>query len=300
VVDARTYEVAARVAQASVFSPNLAVSRDGAEVWFTLKDSGKTQVMSAEEPFAVRATIETGSITNHVSLVDNADGRFAYVTVGGENAVKVFRRGEMPELVATIHTGDLPHGIWPSDDGTRVYVGLENQDAVVVIDTHRNEVLATIPIGQQPQALVYVPGAVPEGDGTANLAPLGEAGKAAHLTLGAAPGDAGSTANATVSVNSLGSLDLLQVAVCGLKAQQSYTLWLVASRTAPHGDKQALATFKTNVSGAQIVQAVGPLRRVLAPTDAEASRSAAQRFLIVTASDSEVTYLVQDMPARGR
>jgi DNA-binding beta-propeller fold protein YncE len=27
---------------------------------------------------------------------------------------------------ATIPVGDLPHGIWPSGDGTRVYVGLEN------------------------------------------------------------------------------------------------------------------------------------------------------------------------------
>jgi YVTN family beta-propeller protein len=236
VVDTRTYEVTARVPQASPFSPNLAVSRDGTEVWFTLKDSGRTQVMGAAEPFAVRATIDTGPITNHVSLVDDADGRFAYVTVGGENAVKVFRRGEKPELVATIHTGDLPHGIWPSDDGARVYVGLENQDAVVAIDTHKNEVLATIPTGQQPQALVYVPGAVPEGDGTANLAPLGEAGKAAHLVLSAAPGAAGTTASATVSVNSLGSLDLLQVAVSGLEAQHGYTLWLAASRTAPWGD----------------------------------------------------------------
>ena len=108
--------------------------------------------------------------------MDNAKGKFAYVTVGGENVVKVYRRGKKPELVATIPTGDLPHGIWRSGDGTRVYVGLENQDAVAAIDTLTNTVLATIPVGQQPQALVYIPGAVPTGDGTANLMPLGEAG----------------------------------------------------------------------------------------------------------------------------
>ena len=45
--------------------------------------------------------------------------------------VKVYRRGEKPELISTIATGDLPHGIWASGDGTRVYVGLENQDAVI-------------------------------------------------------------------------------------------------------------------------------------------------------------------------
>jgi YVTN family beta-propeller protein len=42
----------------------------------------------------------------------------------------------------------------------RVYVGLENSDAVVAIDTLKNKIIATIPIGQTPQALVYVPGAV--------------------------------------------------------------------------------------------------------------------------------------------
>src|ERR1043166_1492569 len=41
VVDTHTYKVIARVPQASPFSPNLAVSRDGNEVRFTLKDSGK-------------------------------------------------------------------------------------------------------------------------------------------------------------------------------------------------------------------------------------------------------------------
>src|SRR5246127_398286 len=183
VVDTRSYEVVARVPQASPFSPNLAVSRDGSEVWFTLKDSGKTQLMSAQPPFRILATLDTGPITNHVTLVENSNGKFAYVTVGEENAVKVFRRGEKPELIATISTGDLPHGIWGSGDGTRVYAGLENQDAVIAIDTITNKIIATIPVGQQPQALVYVPEAVPAGDGTSNLMPIGEASKAAHLKL---------------------------------------------------------------------------------------------------------------------
>ena len=200
VVDTKSYQVVARVPQASPFSPNLAVSCDGTEVWFTLKDSGKVQVMNTEPPFHILATIDAGPICNHVSLVDNANGKFAYVTVGAENVVKVYRRGEKPTLFATIPTGDLPHGIWTSGDGTRVYVGLENQDAVIAIDTLANKIIATIPSGQQPQALVYVPDAVPNGDGTANLMPLGDAGKAAHLTL-IAPDVHESSARATVSVN---------------------------------------------------------------------------------------------------
>ena len=294
VVDTKTYKVIARVPQASPFSPNLAVSQE--EVWFTLKDSGKTQVMRTNPPFAVFATLNTGPISNHVALVNNANGKFAYVTVGGENAVKVYRRSKTPQIVATISTGDLPHGIWQSGDGTRVYVGLENQDAVIAINTLSNKVIATIPIGQQPQALVYVPNAVPEGEGVSNLVPLGEAGNAGHLTL-AAPEGSGSQAQATVSVNALGPLDLLQIAVTGLKPGKIYKLWLVTSRTAPFGQKQPLTTFKANLIGAQIAQAIGPFRQVLTSKSENNSGNNAempqQRFLLLTADDSAAAELVQ-------
>lgn len=292
VVDTQTYEVVSRVPQASPFSPNLAVSRDGKEVWFTLKDSGKTQVMSAEPPFQIRATLDCGPLCNHVALVDSANGNFAYVTVGGENIVQVYRRGDSPKLVTTIPTGDLPHGIWGSDDGTRVYVGLENQDSVVTIDTLSNRIIATIPVGQQPQALVYVPQAVPDGAGAANLMPLGDAGKAAHLTLVAPEGN-NNPAHATVSVNNLASLDLLQAALSGLKPGQNYTLWLVESRTAPFGRKEVLVNFKANPSGAQIAQAIGPLRRVLTSNTPE---HAPPRFLVLTQTDSDEPVLIQQDP----
>ena len=42
-----------------------------------------------------------------------------------------------------------------------------------------------MPIGQAPQAIAYVPNAVPEGAGTQGLQPLGVAGQATHLTLAA-------------------------------------------------------------------------------------------------------------------
>jgi YVTN family beta-propeller protein len=221
--------------------------------------------------------------------VDNAKGKFAYVTVGEENAVKVYRRSDKPELVAKIPTGDLPHGIWGSADGSRVYVGLENQDAVSAIDTLENKVLATIPIGQQPQALVYVPNAVPDGEGAANLTPLGESGRAAHLTLKAPDGGRG---HATVSVNSLGQVDLLEAGISGLKPNNPYTLWLVASRKKPYGDKQALAKFKTNQSGAQVVQVIGPLRRTVTENGGD-SDSWPTRFLLVTPADGDTADLIQ-------
>src|SRR5262249_60778561 len=86
--------------------------------------------------------------------------------------------------------GALPHGLGPSGEGPRLYVGLENGDAVMAIDTLENKVVATVPIGQAAQALVYIPDALPAGEGTQNLEPLGTAGQAAHLALGPPGGKA--------------------------------------------------------------------------------------------------------------
>ena len=149
-----------RSEQASPFCPNIAATPDGSQVWFTLKDTGKVQVFDAQAPFSLLKTLDTGPITNHVNIVRNANGMFAYVTVGGLNEIQVYRTDDFSK-VATIPVGKLPHGIWPSGDGTRVYVGLENEDRIAAIDTLTNKVIATSPIGQAPQAVVYVPNAIP-------------------------------------------------------------------------------------------------------------------------------------------
>ena len=189
VVDVASHQIVKRLPQASPFCPNIAVSPENDEVWITLKDAGKVQVFDAKPPFAQKALLDTGPITNHVNFVNNRNGKFAYITIGGANQVKAFRRGATPELVATIPVGNLPHGIWQSGDGSRVYVALENGEHAVAIDTVTNQVIATIPIGQTSQALVYVPNAVPNGAGTDNLTPLGEAGNTTRLHL-----EAGGTA----------------------------------------------------------------------------------------------------------
>lgn len=191
VVEVHSHSVLKRLPQASPFCPNIAVSPDNDEVWITLKDVGKVQVFSAQPPFEQLAVLETGLITNHVNFATTRNGKFAYVTVGGLNQVKVYHRGSPPELVTSIPVGPLPHGLWPSGDGTRVYVALENGGAVQAIDTSENRVVAQIPIGQTTQALVYVPNAVPDGSGIQNLRPLGEAAETTKLQLRGMGGDSG-------------------------------------------------------------------------------------------------------------
>jgi YVTN family beta-propeller protein len=75
----------------------------------------------------------------------------------------VFRTDTFKQ-VATIPVGNLPRGVWPPGDGSRIYVGLENACGMTAIDTLTKKVIATVPIGQAPQAIIYVPDAVPEAD----------------------------------------------------------------------------------------------------------------------------------------
>jgi YVTN family beta-propeller protein len=263
VIDTVSKEIVGRVRQDSPFCPDIAATPDGKQVWLTLKDVGKTMVFDAKPPFAVLKTIDTGAITNHVNIARNRQGQFAYVTVGTENIVKVFRTTDFAQ-VAAIPVGALPHGLWPSGDGTRIYVGLENADAVAAIDTLANKVIATIPVGQGPQGVAYVPGAVPSGDGMANLLPLAEAGKKTQLTLAG-------TGRSQVTLFDQGQVQILQAAVAGLSPRMPYVLGL-ANLADGSGPIQPLAKFMTNPAGGAVVNAVGALRQVVSEADGNMRR----------------------------
>ena len=255
------HQIVGRIKQDSPFCPNIAASPDGRQVWLTLKDIGRVMIFDARPPFGVIRTIDTGPLTNHVNFARTATGAFAYVTVGGLNVVKVFRTDTF-EQVATIPVGRLPHGIWPSGDGTRIYVGIENADTVAVIDTATNRIVAEIPVGQAPQALVYVPNAVPQGDGMAGLQPLGLAAQATHLSLGAIGSSSGSAERTSVSLFDQGLTQILQAAVAGLEPRKPYVLAL-AERADGSGRIEPLASFMTNPAGSAVVNAVGPIRQVV-------------------------------------
>jgi YVTN family beta-propeller protein len=297
VITVADHKIVGKVPQASPFCPNIAATPDSKQVWFTLKDTGKTQVFNAQPPFELLKTLDTGPITNHVNIVRNANGMFAYVTIGGLNQVKVFRTDNFDQIAA-IPVGQLPHGIWPSGDGTRVYVGLENEDKVAAIDTLKNEVIATSPIGQAPQALVYVPGAVPaasggqnvamtmmpaapEGLGTANLQPLGIAGQSVQLSLAPPGAKRDDKAPTSVSLSDQGLVQVLEAAVTGLDPGKPYLLAL-ASEPSGTGALAPLQGFMTNPAGAAVVNAIGPIRQLVQGEDKNP-----RRYLVILAGTAD-------------
>ena len=147
---------------------------------------------------------------------------------------------------------------------------------MTAIDTTTNAVIAEVPIGQAPQAIAYVPNAVPEGDGAGGLQPLGLAGQATHLTLVAANGGNGE-APTSVSLFDQGLLQILEASVTGLEPRKPYVL-VLSDRADGGGAVEPLASFVTNPAGSAIVNAAGPIRQIVRG-DAEAPR----RYLAIVA-----------------
>ena len=165
------------------------------------------------------------------------------------------------ELVATIPTGKLPHGIWPSGDGTRVYVGLENEDRIAAIDTPgpsgtalTNKVIATSPGGQAAQAV------------TQGLRPLGLAGKSEQLSLAPPGAKAGERSPTSVSLSDQGLVQVLEAAVTGLDPGKPYVLALSNEPTGA-GALEPPQGFMTNPAGSAIVNAIGAIRQVVRGED---------------------------------
>ena len=60
VVSVADRQIVGKVTQASPFCPNIAAIPNGSQVWFTLKDIGKTQVFDGRPPFTLLKTLDTG------------------------------------------------------------------------------------------------------------------------------------------------------------------------------------------------------------------------------------------------
>jgi hypothetical protein len=158
-------------------------------------------------------------------------------------------------------------------------VGLENDDRMAAIDTRTNRLLQEVPIGQAPQAILYVPEAVDNDDTAPNLIPLGAAASAIHLELRSLAPDR--RARSSVSLFDQGLVQVLQAAVTGLMPKAPYVLAL-----APHADGsgklEPLAAFNTNAAGAAIVNTAGPIRQLM-----HAGTDAPSRFLVVAPGTSD-------------
>lgn len=117
-----------------------------------------------------------------------------------------------------------------------------------MIDTASNKVVARVPVGQAPQALVYVSNAVPSGDGTANLSPRANK-ESINIALKPGSGEA----KGFVVARNL-ELDALEVFLFKLKPETVYNVYVGGQRT-------PAASIKTNPAGMANGTAIAPCAR---------------------------------------
>ena len=151
--------------------------------------------------------------------------------------------------------------------------------------------IATSPIGQAAQAVVYVPNAIPlmsengnaamtmmpappEHAGTQNLQPLGLAGLSTQLWL-APPGRKPDKAPTSVSLSDQGLVQVLEASVTGLEPGKPYVLAL-SNEASGGGGLQPLQGFMTNPAGAAVVKAIGPIRQLVRGED-----KVQRRYLVI-------------------
>ena len=96
---------------------------------------------------AIVAKIPVGRQPAHVVLTP--DGRFAYVTNGGDSTVSIVDT-EARKVVATVPVGSYPHGLRISPDGKHAYVANMKGGTVSVIDTQARKEIGQIPVGKGP------------------------------------------------------------------------------------------------------------------------------------------------------
>jgi YVTN family beta-propeller protein len=242
VIRVRDRRIIKRIFGTAPQSSDEAISPDGRELWLGHPFTGQTTVIDAKQ-MRVLTILHTGPRTNHTAFVTKPTGQYAYVTVGGLNETLVFRRdGGHPQLVKRIRNhGFGPHGIWPSPDSSRLYVALQNSDALDVIDTATDAVIHTMRIGQDPMALVYVAGAVPSGNGRRGLTHQGLDRRIENLTVQIR----GVTGRATLTVRQLDQIDQLVLNARGLPANRTFNV----EGTRPDGNATPLFSITTNARG---------------------------------------------------
>jgi YVTN family beta-propeller protein len=161
---------------ADIFSSDMMLSADGRRLWVAHKMVGKVSVVSTQQQKVV-AILDTGLETNHPNFAIVNGTTRGFVTVAGLNATMAYDQPDpeqAPKYVGMIKaTGIEPHGLWPSPDNSRIFIVNEHSDNMDVADPANLTVLQTLNVGQESQALVYVAGAVPSGDGRQNLGTQG-------------------------------------------------------------------------------------------------------------------------------
>lgn len=211
---------------ADSFSSDMMLSADGLRLWVAHKMVGKVSVISTLSKKIV-AVLDTGLETNHPNFAVLNGTTYGFVTVAALNLTRVYAQSDPEEapvyVTSILASGIEPHGLWPSPDNTHMYIVNEHSDTVDFVDLSTMRVVETLTVGQEGQALIYVAGAVPTGNGTQNLVTQGLTGKPATNKVISIQGNHSEETTALITIRPEQGLDMFQIIGRNLKLNTTYT-----------------------------------------------------------------------------
>lgn len=152
VLDGDTYQVIGDIETLNYGPHDLALSRDGKQLWVTHLANGRVSVIDTDSRKPV-ASIYTGIRAHVVALTNN--NKHAWVANITDNTISIIDTS-IYRILGTIPVSNGPMGIAFSRDGKFAYVS--TQDKIVnVIDTTAHQVIKQIPVGSNPHFLTLGP-----------------------------------------------------------------------------------------------------------------------------------------------
>ena len=147
-----TYQVIGDIDTLNYGAHDLALSRDGKQLWVTNLANGRVSVIDTESRTTI-ASIYTGTRAHVVALTNN--NKHAWVANISDNTISIIDTSIF-RILGTIPVGKGPMGIAFSRDGKFAYVSTQDK-MVNVIDTSAHQVIKQIPVGPNPHFLTLGP-----------------------------------------------------------------------------------------------------------------------------------------------
>ena len=152
VINGDTFEPITEIDTLNHAPHDLALSRDGKQLWVTNLASGRVSVIDTKAHKTV-ASIFTGKRSHVVTLTNN--NKHAWVANIAEDTISIIDT-RIYRILGTIPVGKGPMGITFSRDGRYAYVTTKDKH-VNVIDTRAHQVIKRIPVAANPHFLVLGP-----------------------------------------------------------------------------------------------------------------------------------------------
>ena len=157
VFDYHTKKLVKSIPTQGIFNSSLQKSPDEKEIWIIEKDKGLVGRIDTDK-LTVVEEMEVGHYPQHVAFTKLEDGtQYGYVSVGQDQKVLVYKLTDhKAELFKTIQIDGVPHAVISVYD-SKLFVNTEYGDQVLVFDIKNDfKKIATMKIGQSPQAMTFL------------------------------------------------------------------------------------------------------------------------------------------------